>query len=119
MPTNSGGKTFTVGALSGSTGTATVTFANRYEAVVVKNNSTSTATPPTDFLYVRADGTAPHAPGSAWTNDEYRIAPGETVVVRNGAPIWYQGQGTANPGTTVQISGATATSTTPFTVQGV
>lgn len=115
MVANSGGKTITVGALSSSSGTAEVTFATRFTAVVVTNTA---ATGDGNELYVRVDGTAPTV-GDAQVDDEYIVNPGESVVVRNGAPLWYQGQGTDNPGTTVQIAGATDTSTTAFTVQGV
>lgn len=116
MPANSGGTYMTVSALPGTgTGIATVTFARRFEAVVVTNTALTSAT--NAQLYVRADGTAPTV-GASQVNDEYIVQPGQSVVVRNGAPIWYQGQG-ANPGTTVQIAGYSATSNTPFTVQGV
>lgn len=111
MPTNSGGSRVTDGALSNTTGTASVTFATRYSYVQVTN--LDTANP----LYVVTDGSNPTV--GTGGNNQYVVPPGGTVLIPNDVGLWYQGQGTTNPGTTVNIAGATSTSSSKFTIVGV
>jgi len=96
MPTDSGGKRITNGALVA--GTATVTFAARYSEVELKNFDT------TNILYARTDGVTPASP---W-NDSFSAGPGERIAVPNTDPLYWQGEGT-DDGTTVILVSATAT----------
>lgn len=105
MPVNSGGSRVTDGALS--SGAGSVTFATRYSYVQVTNLDTAP-------LYVTTDGSTPASGGG---NNQYVVPPASSVLVPNAAPLWYQGQGVTNPGTTVNIAGATATA--KYTVTGV
>lgn len=111
MATDSGGSRVTDSALSGSTGTAQVTFAARYSYVQVVN--LDTANP----LYVTTDGSNPTVGGGG--NNQYVVPPGENALIPNDAAMWWQGQGTTNPGTTINIAGATATSTSKFSILGI
>jgi hypothetical protein len=139
MSANSGGARSDGGNLVANT-VATVTFAVRYDYVEVRNltpqggtEDSSTA----DVIYVSTDGTTPTYEG----NDFDAVAPGESVVVPNRAPLWYQaasaigdyagvspsypawfggasGGSAANPGTTVKLISGTA-STPEYSVIGV
>jgi hypothetical protein len=87
-------------------GTATVTFAPRYDAVVVENDDA------TNGIYVRTDGVTPASP---W-NDCYYVAPSGAETIPNDDAEWFQGQGTVSDGTTVILVG---TGTSSFNVTGV
>jgi hypothetical protein len=67
-------------------GTATVTFAPRYDAVVVENDDA------TNGIYVRTDGVTPASP---W-NDCYYVAPSGAETIPNDDAEWFQGQGTVS-----------------------
>ena len=89
-------------------GAATVTLAERFGYVEFQNQSA------TDVMWVRTDGVAP----VAGADGSYYIGPGETTILANGLPMWWQGfspMGAANPGTTIKIVG---TGTDSFTVTG-
>jgi len=88
------------GALS--SGAATVTFASYYRYIQVNNNDTV-------GMYVTTDGSTPGG------DDSYLIPPGTATVVANDSPLWYQGQGTPNPGTTIMLTGS---ATGAFSVSG-
>lgn len=109
MPVNSGGSRVTDSALTN--GSATVTFATRYSYVQVTNLDTTAA----NALYVVTDGSTPTAGGG---NNQYVVPPGATVLIPNDAALWYQGQGTPNPGTSINIVGASG-ATSKFTIVGV
>ena len=108
MATDSGGSRVTDGALS--SGAGAVTFAARYAYVEVRNFDSA------GFLYVTTDGSSPAFGGG---NNEYVVPPGESALIPNGAPMWWQGQGTPNPGTTVNIAGTSNSATSKYTIVGV
>jgi len=115
MTANSGGVRTDSGATSGSTGLATVTFANKYAAVEVKNLDA------TNPLYITT-GSVVAAVGGG--NDEYVAGPGERILVPNNAPMWWQGYGgidgtATNPGTTVNIAAKDATTASKFEVNAL
>lgn len=87
-------------------GAATVTFAARYDAVVVKNDDA------TNGIYVRTDGVTPASP---W-DDCYYVEPNGALQIPNDDAVWFQGQGTSSDGTTVILVG---TGTSSFNVTGV
>jgi hypothetical protein len=57
----------------------TVTFPDRYGYLTVTNTGTT-------VLYVRSDGTAATVAG----NDCLAVVPGESEMVANAEPLWYQ-----------------------------
>lgn len=109
MPTNSGGSRVTDAALTNGSGQ--VTFAARYSYLQVTNLDTTAA----NALFVTTDGSTPTAGGG---NNQYVVPPGATVLIPNDAALWYQGQGTPNPGTTINIVGASGASS-KFSIVGV
>lgn len=79
-------------------GTDSVFFAVRYNWLSITNNDT-------EPMYGRTDGMASSSTGG---EGDYEIPPGETALVPNSAPLWYQGQAD-NPGTKLDLASATAT----------
>jgi len=97
-------------------GEATVSFTARYSYMEIENLSA------TDAMYVRADGVQ----AVAGADDNYYVGPGETTMVANGLPMFWQGFGgpmgtaqlggeAADPGTTISVAG---TGTDSLTVIG-
>lgn len=90
-------------------GSATVFFTERYSYVEFQNESAS------DAMWVRADGQAAvvEADGSAY------VGPGETTMIADGLPMWFQGfggpDGPSNPGISISVVG---TGTDTFSVIG-
>lgn len=68
-----------------ATGTAqTATLTNYYNSILVENLTTGTGS---GIIWVRADGTA----AVSEADDNFAIAPGESLILNNGLPIYDQG----------------------------
>jgi hypothetical protein len=95
-------------------GVAAVTFAARYDAVVVENEASTAG----NGIYARTDGQTPVSP---W-NDSYYIEPGDAETIPNDDAEWFQGQGSPSDGTMVILVTANpfpASVTSSFSVTGV
>lgn len=109
----SGNTTYT-SSLSSATAVDEVQFSSRYEYVTVTNLGTS------GDLYATGDGSAPQVSGAGTS---VVVPPGESRVIANGLPSWYQSSNViaqggdnadqeskagqlANPGTTINVTGA-------------
>lgn len=65
------------------TSTGPITFADRYQYVTVTNLNTTAG----DVLYVTSDGSTPSTSGASNTQ---AIMPGETAIIANEQPLWFQ-----------------------------
>ena len=78
------------GAITTASTAETTTFADRYGYVAVTNAGAS------GVLYVTADGSTPTGSGAG---TQVAVAPGQTKVVANGLPLWYQSSNVTPAGT--------------------
>lgn len=80
-------------------GIGSVVWPDRYQYVTVMNDDG------VNGLWVTTDGSMPTVGG----DDCYVVPAGGMTLLANGAPVWYQGQGTPSPGTTINMTSESAT----------